>query len=167
MLGRWVFHAMLLWQPLQPSPSKAQRETAFTPHSQEEPGAGRESSFGCTAMMCISVTLFSAPGAEGWEAGESGVSGQSRASEQESFVLSPLSPQALLALTFGQGRPRPSQLKPWGLGLFSARREGGTPHRPSKPPGCGNKEEGGHFCHLPSAPIRHYSLGILPPPSAR
>lgn len=45
--------------------------------------------------------------------------------------------------------------------------EARDPHCPQQASRLWERRGGGHPCHPPSAPLRHYSLGILPPPSAR
>ena len=59
-----------------PTPLKAHRDSFHPPHSQERPGCSWEPSLGnplsdAQAMVCITITLFSATRTEGWEAGAS------------------------------------------------------------------------------------------------
>lgn len=75
------------------------------------------------------------------------------ANKQESLVLNPLSPQAILSLPSTQAIRGLLGTSDSCLDLLVLPRSEGHPATPSKPPGCGNGGRGGgHPCHPPSAP---------------
>lgn len=154
-----------------PTPtSQSTKRDSSHPHSQEEPGSGWESSLGNplsdagTKARPEGSFRHQRPTQAGWPAHPaSGPAVQAGAGPFHSGLYPPKlscpSPTAKAAL--GLLSCSDEALTPYSLP------EARDPHYPQQAARLWERRGGGHSCHPPSAPLRHYSLSILPPPSAR